>query len=268
MARTNKVGIDYFPFDVDFFEDDKIQLIESEFGMKGGYIAIRLLCKIYKGGYYYKWGTDECLLFTRQLGLEGVSKNTVDEIINGLIRRCFFDKRCFDKFGILTSKGIQDRYFEATKRYKKYDVFKEYLLSDNINGENVNIISINADINTTKEKEKKKEKESKLKGYDNFSLDFVADEFKESFIQWLDYKKQRKESYKTQKSLEVCYKQLLAKSENDPLTAMKMVEQSMGNNWAGLFELKSNMSGNNIPRTAAEQTAMQIAHEISLRHGG
>lgn len=262
MARTNKVGIDYFPLDVDFFDDDKIQLIESEFGMKGGYIAIRLLCKIFKGGYYYKWGTDECLLFTRQLGVEGVSKNTVDEIINGLIRRRFFDKGCFDKFGILTSKGIQDRYFEATKRYKKYDVFKEYLLSDNINGDNVNIISVNGNINATKEKE------NKLNGYEKFSFDFVEEAFKESFTTWLDYKKQRKESYKTQRSLEVCYKQLLEKSKNDPLIAMQIVEQSMGNNWAGLFDLKTNIPGSTIPKTGAEQTAMQIAQEIASRHGG
>jgi hypothetical protein len=43
MARPSKTGIDYFPFDIDFFNDDKIQLIEAEFGIKGGYIAVRLL---------------------------------------------------------------------------------------------------------------------------------------------------------------------------------------------------------------------------------
>jgi hypothetical protein len=158
MARTNKTGIDYFPFQVDFFEDDKIQLIESEFGMKGGYIAIRLLCKIYKEGYYYKWGADECLLFTKAIGVEGVSKSVVDEVISGLIRRRFFDKRCFDSFGILTSKGIQQRYFEAAKRYKEVIVVKEYLLIDNINSNNVSIISINADNNQQKRGKEKKEK--------------------------------------------------------------------------------------------------------------
>ena len=46
MANSN--GIDYFSFNVDFFDDDKLALIEGEFGIKGAYIAIRLLCKIYK----------------------------------------------------------------------------------------------------------------------------------------------------------------------------------------------------------------------------
>lgn len=247
MARTNKTGIDYFPFDVDFFEDDKIQLIESEFGMKGGYIAVRLLCKIYKEGYFYKWGADECLLFTRSLGIEGVPKTLVDEIITGLVRRCFFDKKCFDRFGILTSKGIQSRYFEATKRYKQVTAIKEYLLIDDINNTNVNIIPINADINQQK-KRKEKEKENKVKGYEDFSFEFLEDDYKESFSNWLEYKHQRRETYKTQKSLEICYKQLKEKSNFDKDGARLIIEQSMANNWAGLFELKDQKGGLNAAK--------------------
>ncbi len=115
MARPRKQGIDYFPFDVDFFEDDKVALIEAEFGVKGVVVAIRLLCKIYKtNGYYYQWGEDECLLLSKQLGA-GFVPNLVKEILAGLIRRSFFDKGVFDSFGILTSVGIQRRYLEAIK---------------------------------------------------------------------------------------------------------------------------------------------------------
>lgn len=115
MARPRKQGIDYFPFDVDFFEDDKVALIEAEFGAKGVIVAIRLLCKIYKtNGYYYQWGEDECLLLSRQLG-DGFAPSLVKEILAGLIRRSFFDKGVFDRSGILTSAGIQRRYLEAIK---------------------------------------------------------------------------------------------------------------------------------------------------------
>ena len=163
MARTNKRGIDYFPFDVDFFHDDKIQLVEAEFGVKGSAIAIRLLCKIYDNGYYYQWGGDECLLFTKNMGAEFVP-SAVDEVVKGLVRRCFFDKGCFDRFCILTSKGIQERYFEAIKRYKSVDVFEEYLLSDVAKNINVNIIPINVSINWINAdiNSQKKRKESKV----------------------------------------------------------------------------------------------------------
>jgi len=115
MARPRKIGLDYFPLDVDFFEDDKIQLIEAEFGTKGVCVAIRLLCKVYKNGYFYQWGGDECLLLSKQIG-DGIVPNLVEEIVKGLVRRSFFDKGVFDSFRILTSRGIQRRYLEATGR--------------------------------------------------------------------------------------------------------------------------------------------------------
>lgn len=141
MGMTNKIGIDYFPFNVDFFEDDKLQLVQAEFGSKGLLIMVKLLCKIYKNGYYYQWGEDECLLFTKNAGAEFVP-SAVNEVVMGLVRRCLFDKRCFDSFHILTSSGIQQRYFNATKRYKSVPLIKEYLLLNDVNRENVVINSI------------------------------------------------------------------------------------------------------------------------------
>lgn len=42
MARPNKMGLDYFPFDVDFFNDEKIVAISGEFGIKGEIVVIKL----------------------------------------------------------------------------------------------------------------------------------------------------------------------------------------------------------------------------------
>jgi len=98
MSRPIKKGLTYFPFDVDFFEDDKIKLIESEFGFKGSQIAIKLLCKIYKeNGYYYQWGNDECLLFCKNAGAEFVP-NLVNEVIKRLVKRSFFNERVLIRF--------------------------------------------------------------------------------------------------------------------------------------------------------------------------
>ena len=46
MARPNKMGLDYFPFDVDFFNDEKIVAISGEFGIKGEIVVIKLLCDV------------------------------------------------------------------------------------------------------------------------------------------------------------------------------------------------------------------------------
>lgn len=150
MARKSRPGLDYFPFDVDFFEDDKVQLIDSEFGSKGVVIMVRLMCRIFRNGYYCQWGQDESLLFAKRVG-DGVTGALVDEVVKGLIRRLFFDKGVFDRFAILTSKGIQTRYIDAKERAKNVQFFKEYaLIEDNVlfKWNNVVINSINGHINT------------------------------------------------------------------------------------------------------------------------
>ena len=114
MARPKKEGIDYFSFDVDFFQDEKISAIAGEFGMKGEMAVIKLLCAIYRNGYFAEW-TD--LLRMKMLKeLPGVSADLLDKIVSRLARWGFFDKDLFENSGILTSKGIQRRYLEAVKR--------------------------------------------------------------------------------------------------------------------------------------------------------
>lgn len=71
------------------------------------------------------------------------------------------------------------------------------------------------------------------------NLDFVSEAFREVFQTWLDYKRERGESYKSEKSLKICYNKLLSLSDNDPNRAKLIVEQSIANNWQGLFELKN-----------------------------
>ena len=145
---ANSTGLDYFSFNVDFFDDDKLALIEGEFGIKGAYIAIRLLCKIYKEGYYYQWGDDECLLFSRKVGA-GIASDLVKEVVKGLVKRSFFDKGVFESFQILTSRGIQSRYFEAVKRRQCVEARRELLLIDVSKFSNVHILEENVYIDTT-----------------------------------------------------------------------------------------------------------------------
>ena len=62
--------------------------------------------------------------------------------------------------------------------------------------------------------------------------------FRPSFLRWLKYKSERKEKYKTKDSKLAAYKKLVSLSGNNPSIAMQIVEQSLANNWAGLFPLK------------------------------
>lgn len=45
MSLQNK-GLDSFSLNIDFFDNDKIALIEAEHGWKGSLITLKLLCRI------------------------------------------------------------------------------------------------------------------------------------------------------------------------------------------------------------------------------
>ena len=110
-----KSGLDYFPLDV--YLDDGFKLIEAEFGLTGFAVVVKLYQKIYGGfGYYCEWTNEVALLFSRECGVGG---NVVSEILAASIKRGIFDKTLYDKYQILTSAGIQKRYFDAVSRRKK-----------------------------------------------------------------------------------------------------------------------------------------------------
>lgn len=169
MARPQKIGLDYFPLDVDIDQDDKIQLIEARFGITGFGIIIKLFMKIYKEGYFYEWTEKEQLLFSKRIN---VDINLVNDVINECIKWDLFDSNIYEKYKILTSKGIQRRYLEATGRRKQVEIIKEYCLIDVSKYSNVVFVSINGvnvDINTNSNKvndnigTQSKVKESKVK---------------------------------------------------------------------------------------------------------
>lgn len=122
-----KKGIDYFPLDVDFFEDEKVQFIGAKFGAKGEVCAIRLLTRIYRNGYFLAWDEDAAYLFAKVVGKE-FSYCLVRDIVHELVRRGFFDETILNSFRILTSRGIQERYFKACERRKVVEVDERYLL--------------------------------------------------------------------------------------------------------------------------------------------
>lgn len=114
MARPLKNGLDYFPFDVDFFGDEKIAAISGEFGIKGEITAIKLLCAIYRNGYYIEW--NDMLKMKLLKDLPGITVTLLDAIVSRLVRWGFFDGTLFDSAAVLTSEGIQRRYFAIAKR--------------------------------------------------------------------------------------------------------------------------------------------------------
>lgn len=163
MGRL-KNGLPYFPLNVVL--DIKFELIEAEFGLDGFGVVVKLYQKIYEQGYYIEWTDEVALLFAKKLGLGG---GVVSEIVSAAIRRGIFDKNLFEKYHILTSRGVQERYFEAVSRRKQIEVDERYLLvkvaqicpNVNISGANVNRNPENVDNHKQSKVEESKVKHSR-----------------------------------------------------------------------------------------------------------
>ena len=63
-------GINYFPVGVNFMEENAMEVIEAKYGIKGPAIVLKLLCKIYKEGYFIRWDEEQCLIFANKAGRE------------------------------------------------------------------------------------------------------------------------------------------------------------------------------------------------------
>lgn len=131
MARPRKTGLDYFPFDVDFFDDEKMVAIAGEFGLKGEITAVKLLCAVYRNGYFVLW--NDTMRKKMMMSLPGISPDLLEQVVNRLVRWDFFDENLFNSVKVLTSKGIQKRYFEAVKRRINKDGLPYLLVNVDIN---------------------------------------------------------------------------------------------------------------------------------------
>jgi len=123
MARPQKTGIDYFPLDVDM--DDKVKLIDAKFGVAGFGILIKLWQIIYDNGYYIEWTEKELLLYKNRINAD---INLINDVINECLKWGIFNAELYELYSILTSSGIQKRYFEATKRRTEVTLINELIL--------------------------------------------------------------------------------------------------------------------------------------------
>lgn len=126
MARPLSRGIEYYPLDVDFLNDLKIKKIMKSCGPNSIAIIILLLGNIYGDeGYFMKWDEDVCFLVADAVGAKEVY---VKEVLKKCLQVDLFSSELFEKYKIITSKGVQKRFFEITKRRKRENLIDDYLL--------------------------------------------------------------------------------------------------------------------------------------------
>lgn len=133
MAGRPKKRIDYAGWSVDIFSNDtKIDKLLDAQGWVGFGIYF-YLCQMAFGseGYYYEWCYDLCATTARKMG-GGVGAGTVKETVDYCLQIGLFDKRLFDGWGVLTSRGIQKSFLLVlkSKNRKGTEIYSELWLLD------------------------------------------------------------------------------------------------------------------------------------------
>ena len=111
MSRPGKSGLDYFPVDVNFLGDKKMEGLISRKGPQAALVYLAILCVIYQdSGYYAAWDDDNLLAVSRK---SWCTPEYVDDVIEVCLERGLFDTRIYLEHGKLTSAGVQRRYLKA-----------------------------------------------------------------------------------------------------------------------------------------------------------
>jgi hypothetical protein len=189
MGRKVKMGLDYFPVDVDLFSDIKIRKLIRRQGGKAVAVYALLLCFIYKNGYYI--GGDEELPFIISETL-GFDEAYIQEVINSCFSLGLFDGEIYSRYNVITSAGIQSRYREISSQIKRKARIDEYNLLDNIGvSSEVSVVSSeemvvsSEDMPITSESMQQK-KEKEIKGNKNKEIKKKIDNSFNEEIQIID----------------------------------------------------------------------------------
>lgn len=102
------------------------------------------------------------------------------------------------------------------------------------------------------EKEERKKVPPK-KEKQTLSYDFVELPFKAVFMRFMEYRKELGKPYRTQRAVEASYAQLKQLSGNNVQQASLIVQQTISNEWQGLFALKKE-AGNQAQRHSSQLT--------------
>ncbi len=125
MSRETSQGLAHFPFNVLFFDDRKIKYLINRHSDKGINFYLKILCETYKFSYFMPVEKMDFEIFASDCRVTLEDAITMRDYCLDL---GLFNKPLYTKFHILTSRGMQKRYFFGKLRAKHVEVDKKFLL--------------------------------------------------------------------------------------------------------------------------------------------
>ena len=274
MARPPKDGIDYFPFDVGFFDDkEKIKPLISKYGADAVALLIYLYCDIYKNGFFTKVNEDYMNICSMDLRM---NVNKIRQMLNNFLERSLFDGKLFKTVKVLTARAIQERYQLAVRervRKNKASILVDrnlWLIPENdilevsVKVENVStLIKVISFLDIPRKNEviprnnevnprKNDIKESKVKESNNIytaapvpNRYFTNPDLNQAFILYLNYRLNNGDRLQPEQ-IQLLKEQLEGMTDKDD-ERVAIVKQATMKGWKGFYPLKKKAPSSSAP---------------------
>jgi uncharacterized protein DUF4373 len=263
MARPERNNVDYFPFICK--EGKTMYYIEDKYKNDGFATWIKILRQLAVTDYHYLNLSNRVDIMFLSSKCK-VSEDVLISIINDLCDMGEFEPDLWHESRILFSVKFVAHIEDAYEKRKTKCISLPGLLTllDSLGIRKLNKLPLKGDDNTqskvkeSKVKESKvnesKVNESKVNDTDPLRADlpeiFLLEDVKKAWAEWEQYKKEKKQKL-TPSSVK---KQMDFLDGRAGPQVVAIINQSILNGWAGLFELKDNKNGINTKNTrSAEQ---------------
>lgn len=271
MARPKSKGLSYFSVDVDMWEDDKFELLLAKHGFIAEAVIMRLLMRLYRVGYCYRWEERDQIIFASKLGLE---HEVVRLIIVDAVAEGFFDAGLLARCGVLSSKGIQKRYKEMTKKRAgdeqispEHDLLRVPDTITPVEGEET---PVSGESGTQSKGKETKEKKSKVNSADAVKFldlpEWILEnpQIHKSLLDWITQRAASKHPVS-----QIALDRNIKSYENQPERLFAALENSIRNDYRGIFDPPTSRGQSAAPpkQTNAEKS-IQAAQNIINRMEG
>lgn len=257
MAGRPKQGIDYSGWSVDIFDSDKkIDKLIDAHGWKGFGIYFFLCQRAYKSnGYFYEWGYDDCATTARKMG-GGITSGIVKETVSYCLQIALFDEGVFDRWGVLTSRGIQRRFWSVLSERRSKIVYDEYWLLEEDECKGLVKIRLNDDLQPTNgylqptngetlSRKKSKVKKSKVKNNNaeqQTETYFHDTELNRLFTVYLSEREKAEKRSLSQERIRMLCEELTAMASDDT-ERIEIVKKAIASGWKSFYPIKKAETG-------------------------
>lgn len=245
--------IQYFSHDINAANDYKIIRLRSKLGAEGYGIYWMLIELLYQNNnalpfecdsiaYALQTQCDKIESVVRDFGLFEIEDNVIT--CPSISRRLTEMNERSEK----AKRSAEARWNKSEKANNQTDSIAKEEQCDR----NANALQTHSEGNAIKENkinniynnnaQQKVVRVDKKFKVDDVINEHVTEELKEAVKTWIDYKKEKGQSYKSLRSFKTMVARLKELSGGSGERAYAIVSQSIANNWAGLFALKNELS--------------------------